>query len=107
MIDDILDLRRAGQSGVLPVGQHFIEKMEILLLLRGRVDQARIRGRISRLEFLDRLEVARVRDDDRELLELLELAEFRSRFLLLCGGGCHGIKLLKNSEPEWSRCVSR
>src|SRR2546423_8305836 len=100
MIDDLLDLRRTGQAGIFPLRQHFIEQMKILLLLRRRVDQAWIRGRIARLKFLDALEVARVSNNDGELPKLIELAELRSRFFLLCGGGCHGIAPLKNPEPE-------
>jgi hypothetical protein len=42
--------------------------MKILFLLRGGVDQARIRRRIARLEFLDALEIARIGYDDCEFL---------------------------------------
>ena len=65
----------AAQSGVFPIGQHFIQQMTVLLLLRRGVNQARIRRRILRLEILDRLEVARVGDDFGEFLQLLELIQ--------------------------------
>ena len=65
---------------IFSIGHHLLEQMTILLLLRRRIDQARIRRRILRLEFFDGLEVARVGDDDGELLQLLELAQFGFRF---------------------------
>ena len=80
--------------------------MEILLLLRGRVDQARIGGRIPRFEFLDALEVARVSHDDGEFLQLLELAQLRVGFLLFGGGGSHGVRLLGLAEAKWPRRLS-
>ena len=57
--------------------------MAVLLLLRGRENQARVRRRVLRLEVADRLEVARVGDDFGEALQLLELAQFRAGLLLV------------------------
>src|SRR5256885_15873228 len=48
--------------------------MHVLVLLRRGVNQTRIGRRVLRLEVFDRFEIARVRDHDRELLQLLELA---------------------------------
>src|SRR5437762_7277026 len=72
--------------------------MEILFLLGCSVDQAGIRRRIPRLEFLDGLEIACVGDYDRELFELIELAKFGSRFFLIGGCGSHRIALLKSDR---------
>src|SRR5437773_4588891 len=63
--------------------------MKILFFLSGRVDQAWVRGRITRLELLDALEVARIGHHDREFLQLLELVELRSGFVIFDGSGCH------------------
>src|ERR1700736_5358425 len=49
--------------------------MNVLVLLRCRVDQTGVSRRVLRFEILDRLEIARVRDNDRKLLQLLELAQ--------------------------------
>ena len=51
--------------------------MEILLLLGGRINQARVRRRILGLEFVDRFEVTRVGHDNGKFLQLLELARLR------------------------------
>src|SRR5450631_1141249 len=100
MIDDVLDLGRAREPRVLPVRQHFIEQMEVLLLLRGRVDQARIRRRVPGFEFLNALEVARIGHDYGEFPQLIELAQFRSCFLLFGGGSGHVIWLLGFTEAK-------
>ncbi len=63
--------------------------MEILFLLRGRVDQAWIRGGIARFEFLDALEIARIGDHDGEFFQLLELAQLSSGFLGFGSRGGH------------------
>lgn len=70
---NVVDLRRPTESRVLAVGQHFVEKVTVILLLRGGVDQARIGRRIRRRELPDRFEVPGIRNDGRELLELCEL----------------------------------
>ena len=80
-LDDVVDLRRAAESQVLAVGQHFVEKVTIILLLRGCVDQTRICRRIRRRELPDRFEVPGIRNDGRELLELFELVQIRVSFL--------------------------
>ena len=57
--------------------------MTVILLLRRRVNEARVRGRICGLELTDRFEVARVRDDRCELLELIELIQLRASSFLI------------------------
>ena len=89
MIDDIFDLRRAAQAGFLALGQHFLQQMIVLRLLRRRINQTRIRGRIPWLEIFDRLEVARVRDDHGKFLELLELTQLRFALLRFDSGCAH------------------
>ena len=73
----------AAEPGLLSISQDLVEQMKILLLLGGRVNQARIRGRILRFEFPNRLEVAGIGHDLGKLLELLELskASFQISFL--------------------------
>ena len=60
--------------------KNFFEQMRVLLLLRGGVNQARIRRRVLRFEILDRFEVARVGNDLGKFLELFRagLALFSS-----------------------------
>src|ERR1700730_3244780 len=57
--------------------------MTVILLLRRRVNEARVRGRICGLELADRFEVARVSDDRRELLKLIELIQLRAGSFLI------------------------
>src|SRR6266481_3205997 len=63
--------------------------MRVLGFLRRSVDQARIRGRVLRLELLDRFEIGRVGHDFRKLLQLLQLIQF-----------CFGLLLLHNSSAH-------
>ena len=83
MIDDVLDLRRAAEPGILSLGQYFLEKMSVLGLLRRGENQARIGRRILRFEIANRLEVPGVGDHFGELLQLLELIQFRFAFVSL------------------------
>src|SRR3984893_19336822 len=89
MVYDVLDLGGAAQPGLFSLGEHFIEQMKILLLLGGGVDQARVRRGVTRFEFLDRLKVARVGDDNGKLFELFELADFSAGFCVFGSGGTH------------------
>ena len=73
MVDQIVDLFRASEPAVLSVGDDGIEQRGVIALLRRLQNQARIRRRVLRLKRGHGLEVARVGDDFRELLELLEL----------------------------------
>ena len=83
MVHDVLGLRRTREPGFLPIHEHFIEQMEILFLLRRGVDQARIGGRIPRLEFLDALEIPRVRHHHGVISQLIQLARLAGRVGLL------------------------
>ncbi len=89
VIHDVLDLRRAGEAGAFPIGQHLIEQMKILLFLRGGVNQARVGRGIARLEFANTLEVAGIGDHDGKFLQLLKLAGLRSGFFLSGDVGAH------------------
>ena len=91
IVDHVLDLRRAAKPAALAVGDHFLEQMTVLLLLRRGVNQARISRRILRLEILDRLEVAGIGDDLGELVSaaragLLVFGSERGNLCLLGNG---------------------
>jgi len=87
MIDDVFDLSGTAQAGFLPVGQHFIKQMCVLRLLRRRIDQTWVGRRILRLKLLDLFKIARIGDNLREFLELLELAQFG--FFLFSDSSAH------------------
>ena len=76
MINYVLDLCRASESRPAAVGQHFLEELTVIVLLRCRVHQAGVRGGVPRLELADAFEVSSVRDNRRELLDLCELVRF-------------------------------
>ena len=84
----------ATQTRFLPIRQHFLEQMRVLLFLRGGINQARIRRRILRLEFLDRFKIGRVGDDFRKLLQLLQLIQFCFGFFFFSNSSAHN-----NSSP--------
>ena len=71
MIDRIFNLRRAGETGTLAIGHHFLEQMAILLFLTRGKNETRNRCCVLRFEFRNRLKVARIRDHLGELLQLL------------------------------------
>src|SRR5215475_8641531 len=71
--------------------------MAVLLLLRRSVNQTWVCRRILRLEFLHRFKVRRIGDDFGELLQLLQLNQFRLRFLLFSNRGAHDF-ILRFSE---------
>src|SRR6266487_3039910 len=89
MIADVFDLRLATQSRILPILQNFIQQMPVLLLLSSGINQTWVCRRILRLEILDRFKIRRVRDDFRELLQLLELIQFRFSLSLFSNSGTH------------------
>ena len=95
MLDDVFDLRCAGEPGVFPIRDHFIEQMRIFFLLRRGVDQTRIGRGVLRLEFLDRLEIARVGDDFGKFLQLIELTQFCLGFFVFGDG----IIMVENYRP--------
>src|SRR5437762_1711680 len=63
--------------------------MRVLLLLSGGIHQAWVRRRVLRLEFLHRLEIRRVGNDFRKLLQLIELTQFCSGLLLFNNSSAH------------------
>ena len=88
VIDDVFDLRRSAQSGFFSIGQHFVEQVKIFFFLGGGIDQTRVCRRITRLKLLDRFEIARVGNDNGELLQLLKLAQLG--FLFVGNSNAHG-----------------
>src|SRR5881394_424378 len=74
--------------------------MAILLFLRGGIHQARVRRRVLRLEFLDRLKIRRVRDDFGELLDLLELIQLCFAFLRFDNCSAHDFSSALKSTPQ-------
>ena len=77
MIANVFDLRLTAQTRFLPVREHFVHQMPVLLLLSGGINQTRVRRRILRLEILDRFKVRRVGHDFGKLLQLVELIQLR------------------------------
>src|ERR1039457_4373676 len=63
--------------------------MIVLWFLGGGINQTRIRCRIPWLEILDRLEVARIRDDNGKFLQLLKLTQLRFALLRFDSGCAH------------------
>src|SRR5438045_6091877 len=74
--------------------------MAILLFLRGGIHQARIRSRILRFEFFDRLKIGRVRDDFGELLDVLELIQLCFAFLRFDNCSAHDFSSALKSTPQ-------
>src|SRR5204863_7192820 len=62
-----------------------------LWLLRGGVNQTRIRRRILRLKILDRFKVGGIGYDFGKFLQLLELIRFRFSFFLFSNSCAHNI----------------
>jgi hypothetical protein len=85
VIDDILDLRVAGEAGAFAIRQNLVQDIGIGGFGRGLENEAGIGRRILRLEFPHGFEIAGIRDDFREFLKLIELAQFRGGWLGGCG----------------------
>src|SRR5438477_9961126 len=96
MITDVFDLRRTTEPGFLPIRQHSLKQMRVLLLLRRRINEAWIRRRVLRFELLDRFEVGRVGHDFGKLLQLLQLVQLCFGLLLLNDSSAHD-----NSSLFW------
>src|SRR5437762_1757615 len=84
MVDDVVDLLAPTQAGSLSIRNYLIKQVDILFLLRRRVNQARVRRSVLGLELADRLKIAGVRDDLGEFLDLLELVLPAFDLLVLC-----------------------
>jgi hypothetical protein len=84
VIDDILDLRMAGETGAFAIRENLVEDIGIGGLGRGLENETGIGSRVLRLELPHGFEIAGVRDDFREFLKLIELAQLRGGWLGDC-----------------------
>ena len=85
VIDDVLDLRVAGETGAFSIRENLVEDIGIVGFGRGLENEAGIGRRVLRLELPHGFEIAGIRDDFREFLKLIELAQFCGRWLGGCG----------------------
>src|SRR5205823_14348458 len=100
MIAVVFDLFRARQSRVLPVAQHLLEQVRIILFLYRGQDQAWVRRCVLRLERLHRLKIGRVSHDLGKFLQLLQLIQLRPGFLFrLFNCGAHKYSILLFAKP--------
>ena len=65
-------LRAVGARVLLGPGERVVDQGRVLAHLRRGHEERRVRRRVAGLELLDRVDVARVGDDDRHLGELLQ-----------------------------------
>ena len=75
VVEDGVHKCTAGDAGPAVVRHGLFHEGAILRHLRGLEDERGVRSGIARRELLERGEVARIRDDNGELLELIELVD--------------------------------